>query len=53
MSYKELYGWTMDEIVKEIGRKNNCASPGATCLCVVLPAVVMLIDNGRNGCSVC
>ncbi len=24
VSYEELYGWTMDAIVKEIGRKNNC-----------------------------
>jgi len=28
VSYKELYGWTMDEIVKEIGRKNNCTFCG-------------------------
>lgn len=28
MSYKELYGWTMDEIVAEIGRKNNCTFCG-------------------------
>lgn len=25
VSYKELYGWTMDEIVKQVGLKNNCA----------------------------
>jgi len=25
VSYKELYGWTMDEIVECIGSKNNCA----------------------------
>lgn len=24
VSYEELYGWTMDEIVKKVGRKNNC-----------------------------
>ena len=24
VSYEELYGWTMDAIVKEIGLKNNC-----------------------------
>lgn len=24
VSYKELYGWTMDEIVQQIGLKNNC-----------------------------
>jgi len=24
VSYKELYGWTMDEIVECIGSKNNC-----------------------------
>jgi cytoplasmic tRNA 2-thiolation protein 1 len=28
VSYKELYGWTMDEIVREIGRKNNCTFCG-------------------------
>uniref|UniRef100_A0A0G4HAG8 Cytoplasmic tRNA 2-thiolation protein 1 n=1 Tax=Chromera velia CCMP2878 TaxID=1169474 RepID=A0A0G4HAG8_9ALVE len=27
-SYKELYGWTMDEIVKAIGKKNNCTFCG-------------------------
>jgi len=24
VSYKDLYGWTMDDIVKAIGLKNNC-----------------------------
>ncbi|XP_039292740.1 cytoplasmic tRNA 2-thiolation protein 1 [Nilaparvata lugens] len=28
LSYKELYGWTMDEIVEQIGRKNNCTFCG-------------------------
>jgi len=28
VSYKELYGWTMDEIVKQIGLKNNCTFCG-------------------------
>ena len=28
VSYKELYGWTMDEIVAKIGRKNNCTFCG-------------------------
>jgi cytoplasmic tRNA 2-thiolation protein 1 len=28
VSYKELYGWTMDEIVKQIGTKNNCTFCG-------------------------
>lgn len=28
VSYKELYGWTMDEIVKSIGLKNNCTFCG-------------------------
>lgn len=27
-SYKDLYGWTMDEIVAEIGTKNNCTFCG-------------------------
>jgi len=28
ISYKELYGWTMDEIVRQIGLKNNCTFCG-------------------------
>lgn len=28
LSYKNLYGWTMDEIVAQIGRKNNCTFCG-------------------------
>ncbi|RWR93360.1 Cytoplasmic tRNA 2-thiolation protein 1 [Cinnamomum micranthum f. kanehirae] len=28
VSYKDLYGWTMDEIVKAIGLKNNCTFCG-------------------------
>ena len=28
VSYKQLYGWTMDQIVKEIGTKNNCTFCG-------------------------
>jgi cytoplasmic tRNA 2-thiolation protein 1 len=28
VSYKELYGWSMDEIVKEAGNKNNCTFCG-------------------------
>jgi len=28
VSYKELYGWTMDEIVRQIGLKNNCTFCG-------------------------
>lgn len=24
LGYDELYGWTMDEIVKQVGTKNNC-----------------------------
>jgi len=27
-SYKDLYGWTMDDIVREVGRKNNCTFCG-------------------------
>jgi len=26
LSYNELYGWTMDKIVEQVGRRNNCAS---------------------------
>ncbi|KAK0398313.1 hypothetical protein QR680_002530 [Steinernema hermaphroditum] len=28
VSYKDLYGWTMDEIVSKIGKKNNCTFCG-------------------------
>lgn len=28
VSYNDLYGWTMDEIVKEVGLKNNCTFCG-------------------------
>lgn len=28
VSYRDLYGWTMDEIVKVIGQKNNCTFCG-------------------------
>ncbi|XP_055331590.1 cytoplasmic tRNA 2-thiolation protein 1-like [Paramacrobiotus metropolitanus] len=28
VSYKDLYGWSMDEIVKQIGLKNNCTFCG-------------------------
>uniref|UniRef100_A0A2A6BEL7 Cytoplasmic tRNA 2-thiolation protein 1 n=1 Tax=Pristionchus pacificus TaxID=54126 RepID=A0A2A6BEL7_PRIPA len=28
LSYKELYNWTMDEIVAKIGKKNNCTFCG-------------------------
>ncbi|PVV00245.1 hypothetical protein BB560_005381, partial [Smittium megazygosporum] len=28
LSYKDLYGWSMDEIVKAVGKKNNCTFCG-------------------------
>ena len=28
LSYKDLYGWTMDKIVSTVGRKNNCTFCG-------------------------
>lgn len=28
LSYEELYGWTMDRIVGEIGKTNNCTFCG-------------------------
>lgn len=28
LSYKQLYGWTMDEIVGAVGAKNNCTFCG-------------------------
>ncbi|ONI18759.1 hypothetical protein PRUPE_3G237200 [Prunus persica] len=30
VSYKDLFGWTMDEIVKMIGLKNNCTFCGVS-----------------------
>ena len=28
MSYEDLYGWTMDRIVSQVGRKSNCTFCG-------------------------
>ena len=28
LSYDELYGWTMDSIVEQVGKKNNCTFCG-------------------------
>lgn len=28
LSYQQLYGWSMDKIVAEVGRKNNCTFCG-------------------------
>ncbi|TXT15647.1 hypothetical protein VHUM_00150 [Vanrija humicola] len=28
LSYDELYGWTMDRVVEQVGRKNNCTFCG-------------------------
>ena len=28
LSYKDLYGWSMDDIVRQIGKKNNCTFCG-------------------------
>jgi cytoplasmic tRNA 2-thiolation protein 1 len=28
VTYKELYGWTMDEVVRQVGLKNNCTFCG-------------------------
>lgn len=28
LSYRDLYGWSMDEIVAQVGRKNNCTFCG-------------------------
>ena len=38
VSYKDLYGWTMDEIVKQIGTKSNCTFCGVFRRQVSLPA---------------
>lgn len=28
LSYDELYGWTMDRVVDQVGKKNNCTFCG-------------------------
>jgi cytoplasmic tRNA 2-thiolation protein 1 len=28
LSYEDLYGWTMDKVVSQIGKKNNCTYCG-------------------------
>ena len=28
LSYDELYGWTMDRVVSQVGKKNNCTFCG-------------------------
>lgn len=28
LGYKELYGWTMDEVVRQVGKKGNCTYCG-------------------------
>ena len=28
LGYKELYGWTMDEVVSQVGKKGNCTYCG-------------------------
>lgn len=40
LSYNELYGWTMDKIVEQVGRRNNCASPERFALRLELIRVV-------------
>ncbi len=43
VSYKDLYGWTMDEIVSQIGTKNNCT------FCGVFRRQVGTRSYGSNG----
>jgi len=45
LSYKELYGWTMDEIVKTIGQTNNCT------YCGVLRRQALERGAVKLGCS--
>ena len=28
LGYKELYGWTMDQVVEQVGKKGNCTYCG-------------------------
>lgn len=45
LSYKELYGWTMDDIVKTIGQTNNCT------YCGVLRRQALERGAVKLGCS--
>jgi len=43
VSYQQLYGWTMDEIVGQIGTRNNCTFCGVfRCACVCVCVCVCL-----------
>lgn len=45
LSYKDLYGWTMDEIVAAIGNKNNCT------FCGVFRSQIGRTDFNHHGCG--
>ncbi|XP_020618187.1 cytoplasmic tRNA 2-thiolation protein 1-like [Orbicella faveolata] len=48
VSYEELYGWTMDAIVKQIGLKNNCKCR------IQFPFIISKIDlKGDALCKEC
>lgn len=61
VSYEELYGWTMDAIVKQVGLKNNCTfcgvfrrqalDRGAMMLKVDKICTGDLLSNGSASCS--
>lgn len=37
LSYDELYGWTMDKIVAQVGKKNNCECREPEALFILFP----------------
>ncbi|VDN36798.1 unnamed protein product [Gongylonema pulchrum] len=43
LNYKDLYGWTMDDVVKKIGTKNNCT------FCGEIHDVIVREDLFRSG----
>ncbi|KAL6522099.1 cytosolic thiouridylase subunit Ctu1 [Orobanche minor] len=54
VSYKDLYGWTMDDIVKLIGLKNNCTFCGVfrrQCFAIALDrgAALLKVDKLVTG----
>ena len=49
LSYDELYGWTMDKIVSQIGKKNNCKSMARTDMLTVANERTQVPSAGYSG----
>eukprot|EP00897_Mesotaenium_endlicherianum_P001008 jgi/Mesen1/10908/ME000095S10240 len=56
VSYRQLYGWTMDDIVRAIGRKSNCTFCGVfrrqflqgSTQAFAVPSSRLLLDSSRQ-----